>query len=255
MNQKQKEYIERRYREVFKPAYDEWIKLYPLTLEDLPGEVWVTVPEFADYHESNFGRTKRFYKNGNVKILKPCLGKRGYLTVQLCKDGKHKSFRVNRLVATLFIPNPDNKPEVNHLAGRFNNFVDCLEWATKAENIQHAYDSGLQVAAKGTDVYNAAVKDEADIIYIRENPDRLTQEQLADMFNCDQTTISNVQLGLAYANCGGTIREPKCKPLPEETKAEIRRLYVPYSREFGSYALARMFNCGKTTIRRIVNAQ
>lgn len=121
MNQKQKEYFreycERRYLEEFKPAYDEWIKLYPLTLEDLPDEIWRPIPDYEGlYDESNYGRTKSFWY-GREKILKPRLTKHGYLRIALSKEGKQKHFSVARLVALCFIPNPLNLPEVDHING------------------------------------------------------------------------------------------------------------------------------------------
>ena len=111
-------------------------------VDGLPCEMWKVIPRFEDYHCSNFGRVKSF-KRGKTKILTPCIGGGGYLRVNLCKDGKAKNFRANRLVATLFIANPESKPEVNHLAGRFNNYYECLAWATSSENQQHAYETGL----------------------------------------------------------------------------------------------------------------
>ncbi len=90
-------------------------------------------------------------KNGNVfsirkdKYLKPYLDrKNGYLSVALYKDGTHKNYRVHRLVAETFIPNPSNLPQVNHIDGnKLNNNVDNLEWCTSKQNIQHAWKNGL----------------------------------------------------------------------------------------------------------------
>lgn len=258
MNQKQKEYFReyyaRKYREEFKPAYDAFIKLYPFDLTDLPDERWLPVPYCADYQLSNYGRTKST-KNGIVKILKPCVGTNGYLSVNLSKDGKAKMHSVHALVATLFIPNPESEPEVNHLHGRFNNHVNSLEWATPAENIQHAVATGLNVAAQGCDDDNAKFKVEADILYIRDNPDGLTREQLAEMFNTTPQTIGKIQMGKRYVNCGGTIREPQKRRLPPEERELVRKLYIKGSSEFGSYALAKLFNCDPRTIRRIVNGR
>lgn len=62
----------------------------------------------------------------------------GYLSVGMSKEGKTKTYSVHRLVAKAFIPNPENKPEVNHKDGnKFNNNVDNLEWVTGAENKRH----------------------------------------------------------------------------------------------------------------------
>lgn len=68
----------------------------------------------------------------------------GYVYVCLFKNNRQKTFRVNRLVALMFIPNPENKPEVNHKDGnKLNNCVSNLEWNTTKENIEHAYRTGL----------------------------------------------------------------------------------------------------------------
>ena len=66
-----------------------------------------------------------------------------YHTVSICKDGKPKTVRVHRLVAEAFIPNPEGKPQVNHIdCDTFNNDAINLEWVTISENMQHGYDRG-----------------------------------------------------------------------------------------------------------------
>lgn len=65
----------------------------------------------------------------------------GYRTVHLGK----KFYRVHRLVAQTYLPNPENKKTVNHIDGdKTNNMLCNLEWATSSENMQHAYNSGLK---------------------------------------------------------------------------------------------------------------
>jgi hypothetical protein len=65
-------------------------------------------------------------------------------TVCLYKEGKRHGKLVHRLVAEAFIPNPDAKPDINHIDGdSLNNNVENLEWATKSENMRHAQKTGL----------------------------------------------------------------------------------------------------------------
>lgn len=68
----------------------------------------------------------------------------GYVYVYLCNDGKEKNIRLHRLVAETFIPNPNNKTQINHKDGnKLNNNVSNLEWCTASENLMHAYKLGL----------------------------------------------------------------------------------------------------------------
>ena len=92
------------------------------------------------YQVSNFGNimSLNYRRTGRAKLLKPGKNKQGYLGVVLFKDGKPKTFRVNRLVAEAFIPNPDNLTEVNHIdEDKTNNRVDNLEWKSHKGNCNH----------------------------------------------------------------------------------------------------------------------
>jgi hypothetical protein len=88
----------------------------------------------------------------NLKTLKPLkhmITRKGYHLVALYKDGKRYYKSVARLVAQAFIPNPDNKPEINHKDGnKDNNTSNNLEWMTTKENIHHAMDNGLRVRSE-----------------------------------------------------------------------------------------------------------
>ena len=114
-------------------------------------EKWRTIENHSGYMVSDKGRVKsidRVIIRGNGRrmtlkgrILTPSFVGGGYLTVLL---ENHLQFRVHRLVAIAFIPNPENKPYVNHKDGdKTNNCVDNLEWCTASENTKHAYDIGL----------------------------------------------------------------------------------------------------------------
>lgn len=82
--------------------------------------------------------------NDRKKIKVPQPTDNGYLKVDLYDSGKKSSKRIHRLVAEAYIPNPYNKPDVNHKDGnKHNNSVSNLEWVTKSENMIHAYQTGL----------------------------------------------------------------------------------------------------------------
>lgn len=111
-------------------------------------EIWKDIPGYeGKYQISNFGNVMSLHfkrSPTNKKLLKQTPdGKYGYLKVMLRDNGNDKMCTVHRLVAEAFIPNPNNKPNVNHLdTNPKNNRVDNLEWCTQKENIQYGYDFG-----------------------------------------------------------------------------------------------------------------
>lgn len=108
------------------------------------------------------------YKHDKIKTLKifetkiknkKCKKKPGYLYVKLWIDGKSKAAFIHRLVAQAFIPNPKNKPEVNHIDGnKHNNYVTNLEWVTSKENKNHAKRNNLSNYASCEDSGRAKYK-------------------------------------------------------------------------------------------------
>ena len=100
-------------------------------------EIWKDIQGYPNYQVSNLGNVKSFHK-GKEKILKPDKNEGGYLYVNLYKEGKQKRFRVHRLVATAFLDNPNNYPEVNHKNEiKTDNRVDNLEWCTPKYNANY----------------------------------------------------------------------------------------------------------------------
>ena len=108
----------------------------------LPNELWKDVVGYEGlYKVSNLGRVKKIFEDYEI-VLKPFI--HPYYTVTLSKHDKTRNIYVHRLVAEAFIPNPENKPEVNHIDGnKLNPNVENLEWVTKSENIKHAFRTGL----------------------------------------------------------------------------------------------------------------
>ena len=105
-------------------------------------EIWKDVEGYEGlYKVSSYGNVLSLkYCGSNRKhLLAQNPDHKGYLMVYLSKRGKRKTFKVHRLVASAFIPNPNNLPQVNHKDGvRNNNSVDNLEWCDEFQNAQHA---------------------------------------------------------------------------------------------------------------------
>jgi hypothetical protein len=101
------------------------------------------IDSFPNYEISTDGVVSNI-KTG--KKLVHTYNKKGYASVTLCNNETYirKQFRLNRLVAQAFIPNPENKSQVNHKDGKkSNNNVTNLEWTTPSENIKHGWATGL----------------------------------------------------------------------------------------------------------------
>lgn len=120
-------------------------------------ELWQDIPGYEGYYQisntgivKTLGRKKGFI-HAKTKDLTPWEDKKGYLHVGLRnKDGKKKNYQLHRLVAGVFVPNPDNKPQVNHIDGnKHNNRASNLEWVTNYENhIHKVYTLGVNSVAK-----------------------------------------------------------------------------------------------------------
>ncbi len=124
-----------------------------------------------------------------------------YWIVSLFKKGTVKSYRVHRLVANAFIPNPENKPQVNHIDGnKKNNKVENLEWCTASENTHHAYKTGL-VCKKGFNSVGVKLT-KKEILEIKTllKENKLSQRKIAVIYNVTSMTISNIKRGKTWAD-------------------------------------------------------
>ena len=122
-----------------------------ISIPSLEGEIWVPVPDSSQYMVSNLGRIKRLPynyvdKRGGIyimpeKLLKQTLAIRGYYVVngKLIWPERRGAVYVHRILAMAFIPNPENKPHVNHINGiKSDNSLGNLEWVSHSENMMHS---------------------------------------------------------------------------------------------------------------------
>lgn len=168
------------------------------------------------YAISDDGQVWSYYSN---KWLKQWNIKGCYKQVNFRLNGKLYKYSVHRLVAEAFIPNPENKPEVNHKDGNpSNNNVLNLEWVTGSENMLHAYQIGLstitekhrraasevgKITGKITAKINNKLKrkltfEQAEEIRQIYKNNKISQRQLAKKYDVNQKTILNIVKGYLY---------------------------------------------------------
>lgn len=119
-------------------------------------EIWKKIPGFSNYKISTWGRIKSYKQDRiNGKLLKLYQKKSGYIAISLTNDNSERirGIGVHRLVALTFIPNPENKPQVNHIdEDKTNNYVNNLEWVTSKENNNHGTHNERVGRTKGKKV-------------------------------------------------------------------------------------------------------
>jgi hypothetical protein len=174
-------------------------------------EQWKPVVGFVGFYEvSNYGNIRSLgrVRNGRSgcnrscpgKRLSPTLSGRGYQSVQLWSASASGRKYIHRLVADAFLPNPEGKSEVNHKDGnKLNNHITNLEWATPSENKLHAFRSGLNSKASGSDSPFARFTEE-QIRQIRSLAGSHSRAEISRMFKCNPSTISGIILNYYYKN-------------------------------------------------------
>jgi hypothetical protein len=154
------------------------------------------------YSVTSYGRVwsheRRKAKSGWRKVV---LNPYGYQHVNLSKKGFVKLFRVHRLVATTFLPNPNNFPQVNHIDGvKTNNRVDNLEWCDAKYNQQHARNIGLhRNQARGERHGSAKLSyDKAELIRAADYSKRGSVEVMARKYGVTHGTLLSIRKGITW---------------------------------------------------------
>lgn len=155
-------------------------------------EQWKPVLHNPHLEVSNLGRIKRI-KGKNKGIQSHfCKDKDGYCKISILNaNGKWTQTSVHRVVALAFIPNPLNKPQVNHKdSNRSNNSVDNLEWVTAKENANHTFLEGNRI--KCLQVPKNRKLTQFQIDHIDELRKYFTVNQIAKLFNIEYQSLKNV---------------------------------------------------------------
>jgi hypothetical protein len=147
--------------------------------------------EFNGYTVTEHGE---IYNTKTGRRIKPYIHHVwGYLIVCLRIEGKQKNFPVHRLVAQLFIPNPSNLPQVDHISSvRTDNSVVNLQWVTASTNQQKR---SVKISPNNTGMPALTDAQVYDIKYTNKD---LSLSVLSKMYNCSVTCLSLIRNGKRY---------------------------------------------------------
>lgn len=165
-------------------------------VEDIPGYEGL-------YGVNYYGKVWSYRSN---VFLKQKLHKFGYCEVNLKVNGKQETLKVHRLLAILFIPNPENKPCVNHINGiKDDNRIENLEWCTHMENIRHAVSTGLiKITTNQLISASRSGKSTRKLSYNQANDirnlfkEKFSRKELSKMFNVSTDVINLIIKNKTY---------------------------------------------------------
>lgn len=154
-------------------------------------EIWRNIDGFENlYQISNLGRVKSLgngnSNNSKERILKPGNIGNGYLFVHLWKEGKRKKYLVHRLVASAFLENPNNLPQVNHInENKTDNSVKNLEWCSSEYNCNYGSRNERMATIRKKPIYSIN-KTTNEITYYQSTIDaeRITGIYHSSIYNC-----------------------------------------------------------------------
>ncbi len=180
---------------------------------DKEGEVWKDVIGYEGYYKiSNFGRIMTVRRIANITkfgkattmIINQRLGaitinKQGYPCAILTINGNTKRCLIHRVLAQAFIPNPENKPLVNHIDGnKRNNNYKNLEWCTASENTIHALKTGLLKIRYGKSAGGYFTFEEAEEIRKFREKTGFSHKKIAQIYETTRSVITNILLNKNY---------------------------------------------------------
>lgn len=185
-------------------------------------EIWKDIEGFEGFYQiSNLKRVRSlgFLTSSNIKhnssiyrkgrVLKPILKNTGYYSFNLCKNGVRQMKDLHRIFAEAFLPNPENKPEINHINGiKTDNNLSNLEWVTRKENALHAYKTNLMPGIKTyygeenpvSKLNNAKVREIKRMLKMG-----IMQTQIAKTFAVNPSTIKAIKQNKTWKQVQYTI--------------------------------------------------
>lgn len=161
-------------------------------------EIWKDIPGYENmYQASSIGRIKSLAKidasghRRKEKIIKPGIDSDGYYNLHFCRNSIKKNIKAHRAIAFAFIPNPQNKPQINHKNfNKLDNRIENLEWVDCKTNIQYTHKMGMANSAKGEQCRHAKLNvNQVKEIRLLYKINKLSFKKLAEMFKVNKQNI------------------------------------------------------------------
>ena len=181
-------------------------------------EVFMERNKIANF-EYEVDKEGRVYRIGTVKEKYQSVNRDGYKVVRLYKNNKSTAKTVHRLVALAFLPNPENKPCVNHIDGdKTNNKLENLEWVTYSENTIHSFNNGLQIPLKGEDCPTSKYTNEQVHEVCKLMEQGLRNIEITEKLGFPKTLLKNIRNGSSWESIKSQYNIPsRSRVLSEET--------------------------------------
>lgn len=176
---------------------------------ELLEEQWLSVPGYEGlYNISNLGKVLSMDRTRNCGLklkgreVPISLVKNSYASFAVADlDGNPKSLKIHKVLAQLFIPNPENKKCINHKNGNKHDYsLSNLEWATYSENSQHAIDTGLAVRYKGEKHSRAKLTEDQVYEILDMHKSGMCYSEIASKYNLHKTNIGKIVNGKSWTN-------------------------------------------------------
>lgn len=183
------------------------------------------------------------------RYLKGEVSNKGYLRVTLSSNGESSKVAVHRMVAMTYLPNPKDKPQVNHKdSNRLNNNVSNLEWCTSSENNKHAYDIGYNEAKKGSEA-NGAILEESQVLDIYHKMLKgVSLKQLHEETGIDKPTLGHIKRRSTWSHLTGHLPAVEVRPmkkLSDEVLTEAAKLIV---QGLGNVEIAKILGLSRSNV-------
>jgi len=160
------------------------------------------IPGYSDYLVDERGTIFSF-RQKLPKAMCPYLTKEGYLRVKIANEKGIKRFMAHRLIAMARIPQSENTVEINHIDGiKINNHPSNLEWVSKARNVQHSFELGLNKPLRGS-ANGIAKLNERQVVEIKQELKNYRQgilKELGDKYGVCKETIDRIRRGKNWAH-------------------------------------------------------